>query len=120
MNNIGERVTELRKDKKLSQQKFGEKLGLSRSHICNVEKGTRSLNEQTILQICSVYNINREWLLDGVGAMYKNELDKYNIMDEDIKKFMNLFLKVDKITQEFVLDLMEKKAELEDKLKENK
>lgn len=119
MNNIGERVTELRKDKKLSQQKFGEKLGLSRSHICNIEKGTRSLNEQTILQICSVYNINRDWLLKGVGAMYKDELDKYNIVDEDVKKFMSLFLKADKITQEFVLDLMEKKAELEHKLKEN-
>lgn len=120
MSNIGERVKELRKDKKLSQGKFGANLGLSRSHICNIEKGTRSLNKQTILQICSVYNINRQWLLEGVGVMYKDELDKYNIDDEDVKKFMSLFLKADKVTQEFVLDLMEKKAKLEDKLKENK
>ncbi len=120
MSNIGERVKELRKDKKLSQGKFGANLGLSRSHICNIEKGTRSLNKQTISQICSVYNINRQWLLEGVGVMYKDELDKYNIDDEDVKKFMSLFLKADKITQEFVLDLMEKKAKLEDKLKENK
>ena len=120
MGNIGERVKELRKDKKLSQGKFGANLGLSRSHICNIEKGTRSLNKQTILQICSVYNINRQWLLAGIGVMYKDELDKYNIDDEDVKKFMSLFLKADKITQEFVLDLMEKKAKLEDKLKENK
>lgn len=120
MSNIGERVKELRKDKKLSQGKFGANLGLSRSHICNIEKGTRSLNKQTILQICSVYNINRQWLLEGVGVMYKDELDKYNIDDEDVKKFMSLFLKADKITQEFVLDLMGKKAKFEDKLKENK
>ena len=120
MSNIGERVKELRKDKKLSQGKFGANLGLSRSHICNIEKGTRSLNKQTISQICSVYNINRQWLLEGVGVMYKDELDKYNIDDEDVKKFMSLFMKADKITQEFVLDLMEKKAKLEDKLKENK
>ena len=120
MSNIGERVKELRKDKKLSQGKFGANLGLSRSHIYNKEKGTRSLNKQTILQICSVYNINRQWLLEGIGVMYKDELDKYNIDDEDVKKFMSLFLKADKITQEFVLDLMEKKAKLEDKLKENK
>lgn len=120
MSNVGERVKELRKDKKLSQGKFGANLGLSRSHICNIEKGTRSLNKQTISQICSVYNINREWLLEGIGVMYKDELDKYNIDDEDVKKFMCLFLKADKITQEFVLDLMEKKAKLEDKLKENK
>ena len=105
MSNIGERVKELRKDKKLSQGKFGANLGLSRSHICNIEKGTRSLNKQTILQICSVYNINRQWLLEGIGVMYKDELDKYNIDDEDVKKFMSLFLKADKITQEFVLKI---------------
>ena len=117
MNDIGKRLIELRKDKKLSQQKLGESLGLSRSHICNIEKGTRTLNEQTILNICSVYNVNKDWLINGIGEMYKSELDKYNIDDPSIRKFMTLYLKSDKATQDYVLNVIEKNLELEDKLK---
>ena len=67
-----ERLKELRKCLGLNQEDFGSKLGLTRSAICNYENGSRALMEQTILSICREFNVNRSWLVEGVGEMFTN------------------------------------------------
>ena len=79
---MNERVKELRKALGLSGEKFGERLGITRSAVSNIESGNRALTEQVILAICREYNVNEEWLRYGNGEMFietksDNELFKW-------------------------------------------
>lgn len=78
---MNERIKEVREILKLTQEYFGEKIGIqSRSHISALEKGTRSLTNRIINDICREFNVNEEWLRFGTGEIFKEEafsLDKY-------------------------------------------
>jgi len=51
--------------------KFGSRIGLTRSAISKIESGSSNPSEQTILSICREFNVNEEWLRTGEGEMFK-------------------------------------------------
>ena len=69
---MNERLKELRKYLDLSQKVFAEKLGITDSGLSNLESGKRNLTEQMIISICREFNVNRAWLVEGVGDMFTN------------------------------------------------
>lgn len=66
----GERVKEIRKSLGLTLEKFGEKLGVGKTAISNIEKGNRNLTEQMTISICREYNVNYDYLTCGDGEMF--------------------------------------------------
>lgn len=71
MDNIGERIQELRKGKKLTQTEFGKMFGVTHAHISSIERGREKPSEMFILFIIEKMNINEEWLRNGEGEMEK-------------------------------------------------
>lgn len=65
----GERVKKIRKEKKLTLEKFGERVGVTKQTISRIENGINSLTEQMIISICREFDINEEWLRNGSGDM---------------------------------------------------
>lgn len=66
---VRERVKYVRKEKlNLTQEAFGTPLNLSRGNIANIEVGRVKLTERNLLDMCSIYNINEEWLRTGNGG----------------------------------------------------
>ena len=80
---MGERVKELRKALGLSGEKFGEKIGVTRSAISDIERGRNGLSDSNILAICREFNVNEEWLRTGTGEMFKDMT-----LDEEIISFI--------------------------------
>ena len=80
---MGERVKELRKALGLSGEKFGEKIGVTRSGISDIERGRNGLSDSNILAICREFNVNEEWLRTGTGEMFKDMT-----LDEEIISFI--------------------------------
>ena len=80
---MGERVRELRKTLGLSGEKFGEKIGLKRNSLTQIETGKNNLSEQSNLAICREFNVNEEWLRYGTGEMFKDMT-----LDEEIISFI--------------------------------
>lgn len=76
---IGDRLKLLRKELKMTQTDFGERLGVKGNTITNYETGNRSLSEQTIRSICREFNVNKSWLLEGTGTMFV-ETDKLEML----------------------------------------
>lgn len=72
---IKERIKEIRKTNKLSQKAFGELLGVSRDVVTNIEYGRVKPKTLLINHICQVFNVNKEWLINGTGDMYIVPLD---------------------------------------------
>lgn len=65
------RVRELRKYLKMSQAAFGEKLGISRDAVNNLERDRAPLTELKARAICTVFNVNYDWLTGGEGNMFQ-------------------------------------------------
>lgn len=98
---IGERIKKVRKDKDLTQQEFGKKIGSTQNAIGNYETGHRNPSSSVINNICKTFNVNEAWLCDGTGEMYGPKptaalellaLD-HDLTDGDyllIEKFLNL------------------------------
>lgn len=97
---MNKRIRKLRKTLDLTQQEFGERIGMKQNTISLIEGG-RNTSEQTIFAICREFNVNENWLRTGEGEMFNpaptSELDalvaKYNLSDGArvmIKKFVEL------------------------------
>ena len=71
---MGERIKELRKKHlHLSQTDFGERLGVSRSVINNIERNALARPDQKlslIKLICKEFNVNEDWILNGNEPMF--------------------------------------------------
>jgi len=64
------RIRELRNDLKMSQEKFGGRLGIGKSSISQIENGINGVTEQIFKSICREFNVNPEWLRNGTGDMF--------------------------------------------------
>ncbi len=66
---LNERIKILREELGLSMEKFGGRIGLTRSAISKIESGSNP-SDQTIISICREFNVNEEWLRNGKGDMF--------------------------------------------------
>lgn len=54
----------------MTLEKFGEKVGVTRASISNVENGNRNVTEQMRKSICREFNVDYIWLTTGEGEMF--------------------------------------------------
>lgn len=66
---MNERIAEVRKAAGLTQEKFAERIGLTRNFVWMIEKGDRVPSDRTISDICREFEISEEWLRNGTGKM---------------------------------------------------
>jgi transcriptional regulator with XRE-family HTH domain len=64
------RIRKVRNSLKLSQEKFGARIGVSRSVINNFERGVTILSSPLLEHFCDIFNVNQDWLLTGEGEMF--------------------------------------------------
>lgn len=65
-----ERIKKLRETLGLTLESFGEKVGVTRGAISNLEKGNRNLTEQMTKSICREFGVDYIWLTTGEGEMF--------------------------------------------------
>lgn len=73
----GERIKDVRNSLGLTLEKFGEKLGVTKTAISRIEKGERSLTEQMTKSICREFSIDYMWLTTGEGEMFVESDDDF-------------------------------------------
>ncbi len=81
----GERIKAIRKELGLTLEKFGEKLGVTKTTISRIEKGVNNLTDQMARSVCREYNVDYDYLMYGEGDMF-TDLPK-TILDELCMQF---------------------------------
>ena len=91
-----ERVKEVRKTLGLTLEKFGERIGVTRGSMSNIENGNRNLTEQMTKSICREFSVDYIWLTTGDGEMFVDtdddfieRIDRIMVGEDDARK--NLF-----------------------------
>lgn len=107
---MNERIKELRKTLKISQEKFGARIKISGASVSKIESGENNPSEQTLSLIISEFNVSESWLRDGVGDMFKSSsgeaerlVKKYSF-PEIVGKLLTVYEGLNSNQQEAVLD----------------
>lgn len=112
-----ERVKEIRKTLGLTLEKFGERIGVTRGSMSNIENRNRNLTEQMTKSICREFSVDYMWLTTGEGEMFIDTDDDFieridRIMAGEDEARKNLFKFMLELSDEDVaaLDRLMKKA----------
>lgn len=113
----GERIREVRNALGLTLEKFGDRLGVTKVAISNIEKGNRNLTEQMTKAICREFNVDYMWLTTGDGEMFIDTDDDFieridRIMAGEDEARKNLFKFMLELSDDDIaaLDRLMKKA----------
>lgn len=98
---LDKRIKKLRRTLDLTQQEFGDRIGVKRNTIATYEGGRSTPIDSVVALICREFDVNEEWLRTGNGEMFNpspdSELDllakKYGLSHNArvmIEKFINL------------------------------
>lgn len=71
MSSFGERLKKVRGN--LSQAEFSKRIGIPQVTLGNYERDRNEPKFKTLEKICSLFEINSDWLLFGVGPMTHEE-----------------------------------------------
>ena len=69
MTELSERIKIVRKNEKLTQNQFGERLSVSGSYVSRLESGKEQPTEMLLKLIALTFDISTDWLLKGEGTM---------------------------------------------------
>lgn len=97
---MNERIKEIRKKLKLSQDEFGKRLSITKASISRLESGENNPSAQTIKLICSEFHINEEWLRTGKGEMK----EKIPSEDEYFKAATQIGRSKDKLAMQAIIE----------------
>lgn len=91
----GERVKELRKSLSLTLERFGQRIGVGKSTISDIENGRRSLSEHMTKSICREFGVDYIWLTTGDGEMFvesdddfMERIDRIMVSENEVRKNM--------------------------------
>lgn len=85
MSEVGQRIKTVRKTLDLSMQRFGDRIGITRSSVNSLEKGVNKPSEQTLKLICSEFNVDYFWLTEGIGEMFTHFPE--TLIDQYVEEF---------------------------------
>ncbi len=118
-----DRIKKIRKEVKLTQVQFGEKIGVKGNTVTNYESGLRTPTDAVIKSICREFNVDENWLRTGEGEMFlpvleEDEMALYvsELLEDEgdnplytiIKEVMHTYSELSPKSQEVIRDAAEK------------
>ena len=82
-----DRIKKVRKELDLTQQVFADRLGMKQNTIAQYEMGRTAPSDAIVRSICREFNVNEDWLRNGVGEMFIQQT-----RDEQIEAFIGSML----------------------------
>ena len=102
--NIGKRMSQLRKSRGITQEKLAEELDITIKHVSSVERGMSSLSLEKMIEICRIFDCTLDYLILGENS--NNLLTKLppsilNILNSNnndeislLLDYMNLYIRL--------------------------
>lgn len=103
------RLRTVRKALNMSQREFGEKLGVSRDVISNLEYNRVRPKELLIRHVCELFSVSEEWFRTGEGEMFLARPNK------NLESAIEIFQKLRPEFQDYVLQQIQQLLILQEK-----
>ena len=107
-NTMNDRMKSVRMALKLSQAKFGERIGIAQTALSMIELGNNPITSKNVKLICIVFNVNEQWLRTGNGVMFSDS--------PYLKELCEILSDLEPETQKFLLIAAQELLKLQKKL----
>lgn len=87
MVNMGNKLKNLRKQKRLTQKQVADRIGLAISAVSSYEAGTRYPSYDVLIKLARIYHVSTDYLL---GMTDKKELDISGLNDDEVEAISQL------------------------------
>lgn len=67
---MNDRIRQIRKELGLTLERFGERIGVKKSTLSQIENGKSRVTEHMQKSICREFNVDYIWLTTGKGEMF--------------------------------------------------
>jgi transcriptional regulator with XRE-family HTH domain len=111
---MSDRVKDIRSTKGMTQAEFAKLIGIGQSTLGMMEVSKRKISERHIKSICSICNINEDWLRNGDGDMFAiPATDVYNIlrnqynMSDTEEKILRAYFAIDEGNRHIITDFIQ-------------
>ena len=81
----GERLKQLRKNKKITQSELGEKINVTKVSISGYESGNRTPDTDTLQKIADFFEVSTDYLLGRTDSLVHTQQDN----EADFQTFIN-------------------------------
>jgi transcriptional regulator with XRE-family HTH domain len=107
---VNQRVKQIRKTLKLTQNDFSRSLSVSIGLIACIETEKRAVNDRTIKLICDSFSVNPQWIRTGEGDVFVQK------DDTKLKKLLALFTSLQPQYQDFIFNAMDFFLKMQEKV----
>lgn len=96
--NIGNRISALRHNKKITQVQLAELLDISVKHCSSVERGLSCLSIEKLVLLCDILDTNLDYLIRGMDTNTQSQqipnfiLETYNGTDEKMIQLLDEYI----------------------------
>jgi transcriptional regulator with XRE-family HTH domain len=101
MEEMKDRIRQVRESKELNQSDFAKGIGMSSSSINKIEKGSAPIEERTILAISKKYDVSEIWIKTGIGYMPNGAPDK----DPEKSEFLSIYDRLSPASKNLLLKI---------------
>ncbi|MCL2443696.1 MAG: helix-turn-helix domain-containing protein [Treponema sp.] len=95
---INDRLKAIRTALKLSQRDFSKGIFIEQSTLARIEQGKITINERIIELVCSKYNVNKTYLVNGKGKMFGG-----NPPDIKLEQLNRIFNQLNNLYQDYLI-----------------
>ncbi len=89
---LKDRISQLRKNRELTQQAFADKLQVGRQAIIKWEGGVKPQSENIEAILKAFPEVRREWFLEGTGAMYELKVSLPELENQNNKTARDILM----------------------------
>lgn len=100
---MGAQLKQLRKEHGYSQDKFAEKLNVTKDTIFNYEKGKTAIPHWCITQLCQEFNVSADYFFFGHDSPLKEDNDDENDLDAIL---IEQFSQCNRFQKQQMIDMM--------------
>lgn len=100
---INERIKAIRKENHLTQEEFGNRLGIGKYAVTNIELGRVEPKSHLIKLIANEFDINEKWITTGAEPKYPER----NMEAQLAKKIGEVIGEDDTFRKQLILTLLE-------------
>ena len=82
---LGIRLKTIRKEAKLTQSQFAERVGYTQAHVHATEAGKTVPSDEYLQNVMSIFGISEQWLISGMGEMQSTPV----FVDDNLIEWLN-------------------------------
>jgi transcriptional regulator with XRE-family HTH domain len=82
MTTLGNRITELRESRKMTQEELAKKLNISRASLSHYEKNRREPDYDTLQKIADYFQVSIDYMFDRTDS-------SGGVLDEHVRQFVD-------------------------------